>query len=161
MKLLEKKSVLQRGTGQALGNRRNRFRHTAHSLFVLRREKHRTQKRAVHACSKGQFCGAHFFQEVLGQVGGLLQKGAKQPVPIFDRIRVPGRSWFRSSHRRTVVEGAVGAACALWTVRGAPVNPAGAPIPSISSQRGQVLATLPCKARSTTRRAILSTTCSK
>src|SRR6516164_3007367 len=89
------------------------------------------------------------------------EQGTKEFVPILDRIGVSRFSWFRGSHRRAVVGGGVLAACALWTVRGAPVKPAGDPIPSISSQRGQVLATLPCTARSITKRAIFSTTCSK
>ena len=41
---------------------------------------------------------------------------------------------------------------------GAPVNPAAAPMPSISSQRGQGFEGAPFSARSITRRAIFSTT---
>src|SRR6266481_10129 len=44
---------------------------------------------------------------------------------------------------------------------GAPVNPAAAPTPSISSQRGHGFDGAPCNARSITSRAIFSTTISK
>src|SRR5881227_2565530 len=67
-------------------------------------------------------------------------------------------------HHDPCADPAAGAAadrCPAEALFGAPVKPAAAPMPSISSQCGQGFEALPWSARSITRRAIFSTTCSK
>src|SRR5207245_3294047 len=69
-----------------------------------------------------------------------------------------------SFHYEPCADPAAGAAadfCPAAALFGAPVNPAAAPTPSMSSQRGQGCEALPFSARSITSRAIFSTTCSK
>src|ERR1700693_4569774 len=108
--------------------------------------------------------GAHFiFGLGVGLAVGGVDAGAVGPGPAGAFID------FGADAFCTVCPGAdcdcAAAACVLSF--GAPVKPATPPscvpavLPTISSQRGHELQTSPLSARSITRRAILSTTCSK
>src|SRR5579859_1950568 len=126
----------------------------AHAGFILRRKEIWAEKRAVHPVAKGQLGIVQFLQKFGWKFRRLLEQGAEEVIPAFNRV-LAGSGSEAGYHRFVVPDGA---ACAA---RSAPVNPAAAPMPSISSQRGQVLAMFPCSARSITNRDIFSTTCSK
>src|SRR5579859_1111209 len=148
--------------GDGLGNFTDAF-------FIFWREKKRTQERAVDTVAESEVCAAQPFKQVFRQRGKAQERGFQNFGPILCRI---GRSLrrCRSAGHFALGSGdgeeklAAGRGADDWPAAmllGAPLNPLAAPTPSISSQRGHGFETSPCRARSMTRRAILSTTCSK
>src|SRR5579859_651093 len=169
MKLRKKMVVLERGGHDAFAEIGDGFRNRAHALFLFRREKKRTQERAVDTVAESEVCAAQPFKQVFRERGKAQERGFQNFGPILCRI---GRSLrrCRSAGHFALGSGDGEEKLAAWRgandwsaamLLGAPVNPLAAPTPSISSQRGHGFETSPCRARSMTRRAILSTTCSK
>jgi len=157
MKLRKQGLVFERRGCQALAESCKSFRGMAHEGFILRREEKWAEKRAVNAIAEGQLGVLQLFEKILRKIRRLLEQGPEKLIPGLNWV-LPGSGSVARCHRFAVPDGADCAACAT---RGAPVNPAAAPMPSISSHRGQVLAMFPCRARSITSRDIFSTTCSK
>src|SRR5271155_3907357 len=107
----------------------------------------------MHAVAEGEPLGAHTSVELGAKCRRELHVRAQQPVPnIHGRRRSAGRL------RRTTAHALFAPA---RDFDGAPVNPFAAPIPSISSQRGQGPEGAPFSARSITNCAMRSTTCLK
>ncbi len=121
----------------SLAERRHRLRDGLDSRLFVGRQEEWAKERAMHPFAERQ---------------------ARRPKPFGQPFTV-GRSELdvRTEERRPDIRGGHG----VFFLLGAPVNPAAAPIPSISSQRGQLVAGSSLSARSITSRAMASTTCSK
>src|SRR5208282_65446 len=129
------------------------------------REKKWPEKRAVNAITKCEFCAAQAVEEILREGGDAKKSRLEDVGPIVSGIaRSNRRCWCGGHADLSPVEAADAPGAIDWptaTLLGAPVKPPAAPMPSISSQRGQGKEAAPWRARSITRRAIFSTTCSK
>src|SRR6266851_5614975 len=105
---------------------------------------------------------ARLRKKLIGEAGRIGEYGQQRYAPMFGGF---GGHWGGNggAGHLALAPDADEAEVLTWreAVFGAAVNPEAAPMPSISSQRGQVLATLPCRARSITSLAIFSTTCTK
>src|SRR5882724_6629378 len=181
MELPQQFRIAQRGSCHTLAELRHRLGYIPHPLFIFRRKKKRPQKRTVYAVAKSEFCLTQSLVEIFREFRRATQLRLEQLVPLFG-CRAGGRTPRRSRRRshthfvfapplpepttelladplREIV--AVAFAAAVCADFGAPVNPAAAPTPSISSHFGQGFDGAPLSARSITSRAIFSTTMSK
>src|SRR5580765_3528086 len=165
MKLRKKMLVFKRGGHEALAEIGDGFRYRAHTLFFFRRQKKWTQKRAVDTVAESEVCAAQSFNQVFREGGNPQERSFQNVVPLCGRIG-RGYRWCGGAGHFVLspgfpaeIPGANDWPAAM--LLGAPVNPLAAPTPSIPSHRGHGFEASPCRARSMTRRAILSTTCSK
>src|SRR3989441_838090 len=156
MELLEEGAILQRGHDHALAERRDRLRNDAHARLIFFGEEKRARERAVNAVPEHELGVPQPREEFPGEIRSAVEFRPEQAVPEIRRI---------TGHRRRRSACAVRHAFApdfpATAIFGAAVKPAAAPMPSISSQRGQVFATFPWSARSITSLDMRSTTRSK
>src|SRR6266404_1935962 len=163
--------VVERGGHNALSDFGDRLGNRSNALLIFRRKKKRAKEGTMDAVAKGELGLAHPLEQILRERGHSQQCRLQYLVPFLLRGRRCHRRCGRACHFVVVPNGpawvfAAGADgppadCAAAALFGAPVNPAAEPIPNISSQRGQGFEALPFTARSTTSRAIFSTTISK
>src|SRR5882724_10553110 len=172
--------VVERGRDNALADFGDRLGNGSNALLIFRRKKKRAQERAVDTVAKGELGLAHALEQILGKRWHSQKCRLQNFVPFLLRRRRCRRRCGSARHfvvvpddpaGRVAVAGAAcvfaagadgpPADCAAAALFGAPVKPAAAPIPSISSQRGHGFVALPFTARSTASRAIFSTTISK
>ncbi len=151
-RLREKRRVDERLLDDALSQPRDSLGDFAHTLFVFCRQEEWPQKWAVDAVAERQPFGAHACVHFRAECRAEFNIRAQQPVP---------NAGWRRRRAHCVCRLAHAFLASAFCRDGAPVKPAAAPMPTISSHRGHGFAGLPLRARSITRRAMRSTTCSK
>jgi hypothetical protein len=118
MKLREQFFVRQRRQSYTLSQFRNSLGHRTHTIFILRRKKEGSKKRAVHPIAKGQFGGPQLHQEIVRKGAIILERWTQQSVPVFGGI---ARKFWRSGAH--FIFGLVGLADGGGAAAGAAAGP--------------------------------------
>ena len=141
MQLSKNVFVAQGGNHHALAKLRHGLCHNSNAFFVFGRKKKGPQERAVDAIAKGQLGPAQALEQIFRKSGHAQKLGLQDFMPLLCRRRGQRRRCGSSGHAHDpcaeLPAGAAADFCPDAALLGAPVKPDAAPIPSISSQRGQ------------------------